>query len=304
MLRRILPVLIAFLLANLCIAPMQAVVSPALDRSVYLPLLSKPSKPPSGRGHIAFTAQTTTGEQIVVMDADGSGRQQLTTQGGVSPTWSPDGTRIAFGSTYGVYKGIFTMRADGSSMTRLTTSLFELQNDPGWSPDSSQILFDVPRPDGSDLYIMNVDGSGVRLLRPNAYHGRWSPDGTRIAFGGLTSTGCSGLLLMKADGSAETNLTPTMCHYNYDPDWSPDGNRIVFVGACGLCIVKADGSEITTVPMPALGALSHPVWSPNGTQIAFTAGDWYGDKIYIINVDGSGLTLLTEYGRDPSWTAH
>src|SRR5437868_4899242 len=72
---------------------------------------------------------------IYVMAADGSRQTQLTNSGlsDTHPTWSPDGTQIAFTSTRDGNRAIYVMNADGSGQTRLTTGTAS-DAQPSWSP--------------------------------------------------------------------------------------------------------------------------------------------------------------------------
>lgn len=98
-----------------------------------------------------------------VMDADGSNLRRLTTQTGFQPDWSPDGTRVVFGSGLGREEEIFVMDPDGSDLTRLTYNRFS-DVLPGWSPDGSTIAFTSRRHRNTDLYLMAPDGSDQRRL--------------------------------------------------------------------------------------------------------------------------------------------
>ena len=74
------------------------------------------------------------GNQICLINPDGTGQQQLTTQGNnEDPAWSPDGRHIAFSSTRTGHRDIFLMHADGSEQTRLTNNGRENYL-PDWSP--------------------------------------------------------------------------------------------------------------------------------------------------------------------------
>jgi TolB protein len=121
----------------------------------------------------------TNPSDIYITNADGSGRQRLTSDPGfeTGPAWSPDGRKIAFVSGHGNYPGLFAMNADGSGQQRLTRG----GSQPHWSPDGRQIAFVSKRYGYADIYVMNADGSGQRNLTRTPGHGRresqpvWSP---------------------------------------------------------------------------------------------------------------------------------
>lgn len=130
--------------------PVRLTISQALE--VY------PSWSPDGK-QIAFVSDRLGKPQIFIMDADGGNVRRLTTSGSynVNPRWSPKGDRIAYTRSMGGFQ-IFTIRADGSDDTQLTS---EGNNEnPSWSPDGRFITFSSKRGNGQGVYVMRADGSG------------------------------------------------------------------------------------------------------------------------------------------------
>ncbi len=160
----------------------------------------QPSWTPDG-AKITFASDQTGDWEIFIMNSDGSGVTQLTsnTSIDVAPAISPDGTKIAFVSNRDGDFEIFVMNINGTSVTQLTSNtnddgaqgpdLFGLSfgiSTPSWSPDGTQIAFtsDSDGPDW-DIFIMDADGTNVIQLTSSSesdYDPYWLPGGTEVAF--------------------------------------------------------------------------------------------------------------------------
>jgi TolB protein len=117
---------------------------------------------------------------------------------------------------------------------------------------------------------------------------------------------------MAADGTDQQALIPGDRHYQFEPDWSADGTRIVFARYGGahdaLVSVAADGSDLQVIStdrhLPRY--FGEPTWAPTGTEIAFCG--WGRDhlfKVFVIGIDGTGLQNISGSGNDdcfPSWS--
>lgn len=141
-----------------------------------------PAWSPDGT-RIAFSAVrdegSRLGQQIYVMNADGSDTRRLTQPPGEgnTPQWSPDGTKIAFASNRhaGLDSSaeqdfeIYIMNADGSEVRRLGAG-WPGSSRPHWSCDGTQIAFQAPYSQNPkdlsnyEIHVMDVDGSNVRRL--------------------------------------------------------------------------------------------------------------------------------------------
>jgi TolB protein len=271
--------------------------------------------------------------EIFTVNPDGSGRSALTDAPGFnnSPSWSPDGRRIAFSRESGDFGGpaphLVVMNSDGTGLTDVTEGI-----QPAWSPNGTKLAFvrlpscfpspGFPCPE-SDIWTINVDGTGLTRVthdNGNDFAPDWSPDGAKLAFEG--GGGGYDIWTVDPDGSGLSRLTDDP-EADIDPSWSPDGSKIAFssrrdqpaTSGCGstcnfeIYVMNADGSgEARLTNDPATD--QQPAWSPDGEKIAFSRFNCSDSScdghIYAIDGNGSGAVAVTSgpaFDSAPDWQA-
>jgi Tol biopolymer transport system component len=230
---------------------------------------------------IAFERQVPEGNpEIAVANADGSDARSLGVPGN-DPTWSPDGTKIAFWQFGGPQgsNGIFMMNADGSGVVRVHQG-FDPRN-PDWSPSGATIAYVDRREEGfrdPEIWVVSATGGTPSSLTPPDFSQgsssprlfnidpSWSPDGARIAYSASAPGQQWDLYTIGADGSGRVRLTNTDNEFSGPSEegaaWSPDGTRIAYERTLGtvpsgILVTTVDGGEHVF-----LGPGFDPAWQP------------------------------------------
>jgi Tol biopolymer transport system component len=159
----------------------------------------------------------------------------------INLAWSPDGSRIAYGTLQGGTVHSVDVRSGHRSLLMRLPGFTDSIEGIDWSPDGSHVAIV-----GGGLYILNADGSGLRVVESNVARGypashpdsspvtAWSPDGTRLAYSRFSGPGDRQLEIwtVSLDGSTPSlvvsHTNPVCCQSGGTPVWSPDGSQIAF----------------------------------------------------------------------------
>jgi len=167
-----------------------------------------------------------------------------------SPSYSPDGQRIAFTSNRGGVRKICVADSDGANVSPLTSFSSGVAASPRWSPDGQTIAF-VARPQGNaDIYTMPAQGGAVKRLTD--YPGEddnptWSPDGKWIYFESTRAGGYE-MFRVRPDGGAAQQITHDGGDYGMV---APDGKWLYYsLPGKGLWKMPADGGDPSQVLAP------------------------------------------------------
>jgi preprotein translocase subunit YajC len=208
------------------------------------------------------------GQDICAINADSTAFARLTVDGASNrhPTWSPDGSKIAFAATHGSATDLYVMAANGSGAVRVTQGVGFLGS-PAWSPDGTTIAFDCRVDAGNDdICSVNIDGTAfARLTNDPArdYGAAWKPDGSTLAFA-TTRDGLDEIVLMSPAGGSVTRIGTGLP--GFAPTWSPDGAQLALVQVYDgydatydiVVLAHADGSNVRY-----LTAGDQPAWKPH-----------------------------------------
>jgi Tol biopolymer transport system component len=223
-------------------------------------------------------------------------------------------TRIAFMSDRSGKFEIYTMGAEGNTLTRLTNNPAKDEY-PSWSPDGTKIVFDSDRENKTAaIYVMDADGTNVtHLTKPGSKasetHPAWSPDGKKIAFvrhenGSNQSDQSGDIYTMNPDGTHITQLTHSYQKQSDAPSWSPDSQQIAYHakqdGNLDIYTMDADGSNRKNITHNKNSDEGIPVWSPLGDTIAFYSNRTKADtaQVYTMKPDGTSAKPLPNAGNE------
>ena len=258
------------------------------SRPVALPdgfaTAAHPCWSPDGRW-IAFAAFDAAGRDPLIRVARASGGPSTAIASGDAPTWSRDGSRIAY-----VASGRADYATDWSALGRNDERIEAVRLSgpdagevevlargiwPRWSPADDRLAF-VGRADANwDVYVRSVDGLGLSRLTDNPAldtQPSWSADGRSVVF--LSDRGNRwDLYRASADGRGAAERLTDHVRREDNPSPSPDGRHVAFVDgrarpAGSILILDLDRGTVRPFPDDPDGDRD-PAWSPDGRSIAF-----------------------------------
>ncbi|AEE68493.1 TolB-like translocation protein [Bordetella pertussis] len=258
---------------------------------------------------IAYVLKRGSTYELQVADADGQNPQVAlrSREPIISPSWSPDGSRLAYVSFESGKPVVYVHTLATSA--RIPVANFKGNNSaPAWSPDGSQLAVALTRDGLSQIYIVSA-GGGSNMRRITRSPGidtepNFTPDGRSIIF---TSDRSGGPQIYQTglDGGDARRLTFNG-GYNISPRISPDGSTLLYVarrdGAFRIASLNlSSGSE--TLLTDGRDDQS-PSFAPNGMQVLYAAIQNGRSVLAGVSSDGrvrQTLSVLNGEIREPTW---
>lgn len=242
-------------------------------------------------GTIAYPVYNGTDYDIYFADV-ATGDSQFFRAHASQPAFSPDGSRIAFHSWDGAFRGLATMDVSGANAI-LVGGFIEDQL-PTWTADGNEIVFLTRRTGDRKSTLVKVGSNEERT------------DGTVLGEGEYPAIGPNGQLVFKGWGNTAFGLrtssanmddiqTITNADEDTAPTLSPDGQKVAFMsrreGNWNIYTVNIDGSNLQQLTTDdAEDGL--PTWSPDGNALAFVSdrgGIW---AVWAMTPDGKGKSQI------------
>jgi TolB protein len=238
-------------------------------RRLFEQALRSPAFSPDGR-RVASVTENPRSWTLVVTDlATGAWRRLVTVRRALGPpTWAPNGRRLAFDTT----DGVFTISLAGGKPRRVQGTT-RADREPDWSPDGRAIAFTHHPHQRPDVHVVDLRTGRTRLLRRNAESPAWSPNGRRIAYmNGYVPTYNVDVWVVRRDGSHPRRLTRYI-DFDMDPEWSPDGGRMAFIstrgtdaapwlGVARIFVMRVDRGERSARPIQS-------IWGSGSRQLSW-----------------------------------
>ena len=280
---------------------------------------------------IVFSRRMEDGSQdLWVVDSDGENLRRLTSHRGgefgvpisLTPTWSPDGTRLAYTS----YKDegmprIYELDLLTGGEKAVPTPRTGDYMSPAYHPEGEFLYFAVNGGGASGIFRYNIVDDccfgGLTESRSEDISPTFSPDGRTLAFNSnRLGPATPQIYIMETDGSRRAEIVSPYVYstpgYYTSPDWSPVGNRIAYHGrvqrrgAHQILVAELDGQNRVrrTSQITFRGVNEDPSWAPDGRHLVHVGEREYGYGLFVTDLfTGNTRTLVSGIRPNPpAWS--